>query len=174
MAERKKVREAPQLTWRLEEARERSVSQSRLILILHQTKETIFVLIVKATVREVLLLSSPNARSRKWLLIQVFNLELLHDSWTCFSVMFNERNTSNGLLTENSLANQASRILRSWQSCIHTDWFELHLFRDNDYLDEVLEKQADMIRYLQQHNANLGKRLMKLTAQQSRSSLNAV
>ena len=36
--------------------------------------------------------------------------------------------------------------------------------RDNDYLDEVLEKQADMIRYLQQHNANLGKRLMKLTA----------
>ena len=47
-------------------------------------------------------------------------------------------------------------------------------FRDNDYLDEVLEKQADMIRYLQQHNANLGKRLMKLTAQQSRSSLDTV
>lgn len=44
-------------------------------------------------------------------------------------------------------------------------------YRDNDYLDEVLEKQADMIRYLQQHNANLGKRLMKLTAQQRRSSL---
>lgn len=43
-------------------------------------------------------------------------------------------------------------------------------FRDNDYLDEVLEKQADMIRYLQQHNANLGKRLMKLTAQQNRNS----
>lgn len=47
-------------------------------------------------------------------------------------------------------------------------------YRDNDYLDEVLEKQADMIRYLQQHNANLGKRLMKLTAQQSRSSLNTM
>ncbi|KAL9964598.1 hypothetical protein ACROYT_G028259 [Oculina patagonica] len=46
-------------------------------------------------------------------------------------------------------------------------------YRDTDYLDEVLEKQADMIRYLQQHNANLGKRLMKLTAQQSRSSLNS-
>ncbi|KAK2573535.1 Transmembrane protein 192 [Acropora cervicornis] len=44
-------------------------------------------------------------------------------------------------------------------------------YRDNDYLDEVLEKQADMIRYLQQHNANLGKRLMKLTTQQRRNSL---
>ncbi|KAJ7384226.1 hypothetical protein OS493_022856 [Desmophyllum pertusum] len=43
-------------------------------------------------------------------------------------------------------------------------------YRDNDYLDEVLEKQADMIRYLQQHNANLGKRLMKLTQQQSRAA----
>ena len=46
--------------------------------------------------------------------------------------------------------------------------------RDNDYLDEVLEKQADMIRYLQQHNANLGKRLMKLTAQQSRGSVHTM
>ncbi|PFX25270.1 transmembrane protein 192-like [Stylophora pistillata] len=46
-------------------------------------------------------------------------------------------------------------------------------YRDNDYLDEVLEKQADMIRYLQQHNTNLGKRLMKLTAQQGRGSLEA-
>lgn len=44
-------------------------------------------------------------------------------------------------------------------------------YRDNDYLDDVLEKQADMIRYLQQHNANLGKRLMTLTAQQRRNSL---
>ena len=40
-------------------------------------------------------------------------------------------------------------------------------------MDEVLEKQADMIRYLQQHNTNLGKRLMKLTAQQERGSLEA-
>ncbi|KAK3718272.1 hypothetical protein QZH41_013161 [Actinostola sp. cb2023] len=35
-------------------------------------------------------------------------------------------------------------------------------FRDGEYLDDVLEKQADMIRYLQQHNANLGRRLMHL------------
>ncbi|XP_015748818.1 PREDICTED: transmembrane protein 192-like [Acropora digitifera] len=49
--------------------------------------------------------------------------------------------------------------------------FHFFYLRDNDYLDEVLEKQADMIRYLQQHNANLGKRLMKLTTQQRRNSL---
>ncbi|XP_064651129.1 transmembrane protein 192-like [Lineus longissimus] len=38
-------------------------------------------------------------------------------------------------------------------------------FRDEDYLDEVLEKQGDMIRYLRQHNANLGKKILKLTAE---------
>lgn len=41
-------------------------------------------------------------------------------------------------------------------------------FRDEDYLDEVLEKQADLIRYLKQHNANLGKRIVKLTAEVNR------
>ncbi|EDV29240.1 uncharacterized protein TRIADDRAFT_51338 [Trichoplax adhaerens] len=35
--------------------------------------------------------------------------------------------------------------------------------RDADYLDDILEKQADMIRYLQQHNIKLGKRLLKLS-----------
>ena len=35
--------------------------------------------------------------------------------------------------------------------------------RDEDYLDEVLEKQADLIRYLKQHNANLGRKIVKLT-----------
>ncbi|XP_065179584.1 transmembrane protein 192-like [Sycon ciliatum] len=35
--------------------------------------------------------------------------------------------------------------------------------REGDYLDEVLEKQADMIRYLQQHNANLARRIASST-----------
>ncbi|XP_070548551.1 transmembrane protein 192-like [Ptychodera flava] len=39
-------------------------------------------------------------------------------------------------------------------------------FKDTDHLDDILEKQADMIRYLQQHNAHLGRRIMKLTAAQ--------
>ncbi|EDO40919.1 predicted protein, partial [Nematostella vectensis] len=43
-------------------------------------------------------------------------------------------------------------------------------FRDGEYLDEILEKQADMIRYLQQHNANLGRRLMKVMQQQAQTS----
>ncbi|XP_078000377.1 transmembrane protein 192-like [Glandiceps talaboti] len=37
-------------------------------------------------------------------------------------------------------------------------------FKDTDHIDDVLEKQADMIRYLQQHNAHLGRRILKLTA----------
>jgi hypothetical protein len=37
-------------------------------------------------------------------------------------------------------------------------------FRDGEDLDELLERQADMIRYLQQHNANLGRRILELQA----------
>lgn len=37
--------------------------------------------------------------------------------------------------------------------------------RSGEYIDDVLEKQADMIRYLQQHNANLGQRILQLTQQ---------
>ena len=37
--------------------------------------------------------------------------------------------------------------------------------RDGEDLDELLERQADMIRYLQQHNANLGRRILELQAQ---------
>jgi len=39
-------------------------------------------------------------------------------------------------------------------------------FRDEDYIDEVLEKQADMIRYLKQHSNNLSRKNneAKLTA----------
>ena len=43
------------------------------------------------------------------------------------------------------------------------------LHRDSECLDDVLEKQADMIRYLQHHNANLGRRLMRLMAQGNHS-----
>lgn len=38
-------------------------------------------------------------------------------------------------------------------------------FRDGEDLDELLERQADMIRYLQQHNANLGRRILELQSQ---------
>lgn len=37
--------------------------------------------------------------------------------------------------------------------------------RDGEDLDELLERQADMIRYLQQHNANLGRRILELQSQ---------
>lgn len=42
--------------------------------------------------------------------------------------------------------------------------FLILFFRDGEELDELLERQADMIRYLQQHNASLGRRIMELQA----------
>jgi hypothetical protein len=41
----------------------------------------------------------------------------------------------------------------------------LPYYRDGEDLDELLERQADMIRYLQQHNANLGRRILELQSQ---------
>ncbi|XP_002741424.1 transmembrane protein 192-like [Saccoglossus kowalevskii] len=43
-------------------------------------------------------------------------------------------------------------------------------FKDGDHLDDILEKQADMIRYLQQHNAHLGRRIMSLTSNQQNTT----
>jgi len=39
------------------------------------------------------------------------------------------------------------------------------LIRDQDGLDQVLEKQTEMIRYLQQHNSILGKKIVEMTQQ---------
>ncbi|XP_074847975.1 transmembrane protein 192 [Carettochelys insculpta] len=41
-------------------------------------------------------------------------------------------------------------------------------FRENSSLEEIVEKQGDVIHYLQQHNALLSKRLLELTSQQMR------
>lgn len=38
-------------------------------------------------------------------------------------------------------------------------------FRDEDFVEDILEKQADLIRYLRQHNAALGRKVLELTAQ---------
>lgn len=38
-------------------------------------------------------------------------------------------------------------------------------YSDNGPVDEILEKQADMIRYLQQHNENLSRRLLSFSCQ---------
>uniref|UniRef100_H3A7T9 Transmembrane protein 192 n=1 Tax=Latimeria chalumnae TaxID=7897 RepID=H3A7T9_LATCH len=39
-------------------------------------------------------------------------------------------------------------------------------FRDGSSLEEIVEKQADLVEYLRQHNALLSKRLLALTSQQ--------
>ncbi|XP_036372859.1 transmembrane protein 192 [Megalops cyprinoides] len=41
-------------------------------------------------------------------------------------------------------------------------------FRDSSNLEEVVEKQADLIEYLKQHNTLLSKRILSLTSQQIR------
>ncbi|XP_006010385.1 transmembrane protein 192 [Latimeria chalumnae] len=41
-------------------------------------------------------------------------------------------------------------------------------FRDGSSLEEIVEKQADLVEYLRQHNALLSKRLLALTSQQIR------
>ncbi|KAI1887740.1 hypothetical protein AGOR_G00193470 [Albula goreensis] len=41
-------------------------------------------------------------------------------------------------------------------------------FRDGSNLEDVVEKQADLIEYLKQHNSLLSKRILSLTAQQIR------
>lgn len=46
------------------------------------------------------------------------------------------------------------------------DHSHLTCTRDGEDLDELLERQADMIRYLQQHNTNLGRRILELQTSQ--------
>ncbi|GAA6106204.1 transmembrane protein 192 [Tachysurus ichikawai] len=41
-------------------------------------------------------------------------------------------------------------------------------FRDGSCLEEVVEKQADLIEYLKQHNTMLSKRILTLAARQVR------
>ena len=36
-------------------------------------------------------------------------------------------------------------------------------YRDENFTDQILERQADMIRYLKQHNMQLGKKILDLT-----------
>ena len=38
-------------------------------------------------------------------------------------------------------------------------------FRDETVMEDILEKQADQIRYLKEHNSHLGKKVLKLTAE---------
>ena len=39
----------------------------------------------------------------------------------------------------------------------------LFIFRDENFTDQILERQADVIRYLKQHNIQLGMKIIALT-----------
>ncbi|KAJ8316318.1 hypothetical protein KUTeg_006332, partial [Tegillarca granosa] len=49
--------------------------------------------------------------------------------------------------------------------CLQYFDYILLFCRDDQYTDQVLEKQADMIRYLKHHNVQLGKRILALSAE---------
>lgn len=53
------------------------------------------------------------------------------------------------------------KLLSLMGMCIH-----FFLSRENSSLEEIVEKQGDVIEYLQRHNALLSKRLLALTSQQ--------
>jgi len=54
------------------------------------------------------------------------------------------------------------------ESCCHLlkSGFAFVISRENSSLEEIVEKQGDVIEYLQRHNALLSKRLLALTSQQ--------
>lgn len=47
--------------------------------------------------------------------------------------------------------------------------FTFVISRENSSLEEIVEKQGDVIEYLQRHNALLSKRLLALTSQQMKT-----
>lgn len=57
------------------------------------------------------------------------------------------------------------KLLSLTETCIY--YFVLS--RENSSLEEIVEKQGDVIEYLQRHNALLSKRLLALTSQQIKS-----
>ncbi|XP_051940714.1 transmembrane protein 192 isoform X2 [Hippocampus zosterae] len=56
--------------------------------------------------------------------------------------------------------------LPSFRVCLHTETG----FRERSSLEEVVEKQADLIEYLQHHNSLLSRKILNLTAQQQLSN----
>ncbi|XP_043918148.1 transmembrane protein 192 [Protopterus annectens] len=62
--------------------------------------------------------------------------------------------------------NQEDRMQEGWisQNIINLETG----FREGSRLEEIVEKQADLIEYLKLHNAQLSKRLLSLTSQQIR------
>ncbi|KAF3687820.1 Transmembrane protein 192 [Channa argus] len=121
-----------------------------LPFILHSTGNVLLLLILVAGLSQTV---------RIYMLLSVLVLELLVALscllWYTVKVMrFNRERAAPDVSQEDHLQNYSITSLPTETG-----------FREGSNLEEVVEKQADLIEYLKQHNTLLSKRLLNLTAQ---------
>ncbi|XP_033869875.1 transmembrane protein 192 [Acipenser ruthenus] len=133
----------------------------RLPFFIHSAGNAAFLLILSARLS---FKSNEQSLMYMYLLLGVLVLEL------CFSVpcllfytvkvmQFNTEKPAPDINQE-----ERSNAYSGTRSLINTEIG----FRDSSSVEEVVEKQADLIEYLKQHNTLLSKRLLSLTSQQIR------
>ncbi|XP_023655193.2 transmembrane protein 192 isoform X1 [Paramormyrops kingsleyae] len=134
-------------------------SMKRLPLLVHSAGNATVMLVLSTQ------LSLPSAgHMYTYLLLGVLGLELLFSipcllAYTVKVVNFNKEKPSPDVCQEERM-----HAYSGPGSIIDTETG----FREGSNLDEVVEKQADLIEYLKQHNSLLSKRILSLTSQQIR------
>ncbi|XP_019390123.1 PREDICTED: transmembrane protein 192 isoform X2 [Crocodylus porosus] len=128
----------------------------RLPLVVHSTGNTALLLILSAQH------SFPdNNRLYLYIILGILTLELIC-SLTCLVVYtvkisnFNQAKSRPDIIEEEKMYAYPCHIISETG------------FRENSSLEEIVEKQGDVIEYLQRHNALLSRRLLALTSQQIR------
>ncbi|XP_051645545.1 transmembrane protein 192 isoform X1 [Manacus candei] len=126
----------------------------RLPLLIHSTGNTALVLILSVQH------SFPDhSKVYLYLILGVLGLELI-SSLTCLVIYtvkisnFNRAKPRPDIIEEEKIYAYPSHVTSEIG------------FRENSSLEEIVEKQGDVIEYLQRHNALLSKRLLALTSQQ--------
>ncbi|XP_019377289.1 PREDICTED: transmembrane protein 192 [Gavialis gangeticus] len=128
----------------------------RLPLVVHSTGNTALLLILSAQH------SFPdNNRIYLYIILGILALELIC-SLTCLVIYtvkisnFNQAKSRPDIIEEEKMYAYPCHIISETG------------FRENSSLEEIVEKQGDVIEYLQRHNALLSRRLLALTSQQIR------
>ncbi|XP_012686747.1 transmembrane protein 192 [Clupea harengus] len=132
-----------------------------LLPLLIQSLGNVFLLLLLALTT---VLDGVEKQLSVYLLLGILSLELLLSvtflmAYIVKVVRFNTEKLSPDINQEEHFHNYLSS-----GSIAHTETG----FRDGSSLEEVVEKQADLIEYLKQHNTLLSKRILSLTAQQIR------
>ncbi|CAN8208687.1 unnamed protein product [Coccothraustes coccothraustes] len=129
----------------------------RLPLLIHATGNTALLLILSVQH------SFPDhSKVYLYLILGVLSLEMI-SSLTCLVIYtvkisnFNRAKPRPDIIEEEKMYAYPSHITSEVG------------FRENSSLEEIVEKQGDIIEYLQRHNALLSKRLLALTSQQMKT-----